>query len=442
MRTVVIGAGPTGLFLAIALARRGRDVVVIDRDPGPPPSAAVDGVWPRKGVMQFHHAHTFRGQVVEILAGEMPDVLDDLVHAGAEVAAGPDGPIALLCRRAVFEAVLHRAARYEPRVTFVTGHVDAVHTEQGRAVGVEVRGRTLRAELVLDASGRRSRVAAAARPAAYGEPCGVAYVSRQYQLRDADARGPVNSPIGLSLAMSGYLSIAFLHDSGTFTVTVNHAGGTGLRALRYESVFTTAVESIPLLADWVHPARAVPISPVLPGGQLYNSYRGQLTDDGAPATPGMIAVGDAVCTTTPLAGRGVALALLQSQELIRLLDRHGNDFHTSAVQFDRWCADEVKPWFTDHVVTDADRLRRWRGGDVDTTAPLPADLVVAAADADRRLRPLVAPYSAMRALPSSLETARALAAPIYESGWRPAVPEGPTADDLAEICEFTESGAA
>jgi hypothetical protein len=41
-------------------------VVVVDRDPGPPPSGP-DTVWHRRGVMQFHHAQTFRGQVVEAL---------------------------------------------------------------------------------------------------------------------------------------------------------------------------------------------------------------------------------------------------------------------------------------------------------------------------------------------------------------------------------------
>ncbi|HEY9264860.1 MAG TPA: FAD-dependent oxidoreductase, partial [Mycobacterium sp.] len=71
MAIVVVGAGPTGLFTAIALARRGRRVIVVDRDPGP----GGPGVWRRRGVMQFEHAHTFRGQVVEALNTEIPDAL-------------------------------------------------------------------------------------------------------------------------------------------------------------------------------------------------------------------------------------------------------------------------------------------------------------------------------------------------------------------------------
>ena len=114
MSTVIVGAGPTGLFTAIALARRGREVVVVDRDPGPPQPSGT-AVWQRKGVMQFHHAHTFRGQVVEALRAEMPDVLDDLVAAGATIATTPENrPVALRCRRATFERTLwNRAAAHQ-----------------------------------------------------------------------------------------------------------------------------------------------------------------------------------------------------------------------------------------------------------------------------------------------------------------------------------------
>ena len=53
MRVAIIGAGPAGLFTGAGLARRGHQVIAVERDPGP----AADGSWPRLGVMQFHHAH-------------------------------------------------------------------------------------------------------------------------------------------------------------------------------------------------------------------------------------------------------------------------------------------------------------------------------------------------------------------------------------------------
>jgi 2-polyprenyl-6-methoxyphenol hydroxylase-like FAD-dependent oxidoreductase len=77
MRTAIVGAGPTGLYLGMALARRGHVVTIVDRDTGPEGDR-----WDRKGVMQFHHPHGFRQQVIEALLAEMPDVWEQLIAAG------------------------------------------------------------------------------------------------------------------------------------------------------------------------------------------------------------------------------------------------------------------------------------------------------------------------------------------------------------------------
>ncbi len=79
MRVIVVGAGPVGMFCGITLARRGYDVVLVDRDGGPPPS----GGWQRRGVMQFHHPHFFRQIVRRVLLEKTPDIWDALVAAGA-----------------------------------------------------------------------------------------------------------------------------------------------------------------------------------------------------------------------------------------------------------------------------------------------------------------------------------------------------------------------
>lgn len=90
----------------------------------------------------------------------------------------------------------------------------------------------------------------------------------------------------------------------------------------------------------------------------------------ASRLPGLVAVGDAVCTTT-LAGRGVALALMQARELMRTLDWHRADIGCATIKFDRWCENHIRPWFDDHRDVDADRMRRWSGGDVDLRRPPP-----------------------------------------------------------------------
>ena len=442
MRTVVVGTGPTGLFTAIALARRGRAVTVVDRDPGPPPSGP-DTFWRRKGVMQFHHAHTFRGQVVEALRAELPDVLDDLVTAGATIATTAENrPVALLCRRTTFERVLWNRAAAQQGVTLLRGHVDGIEHYGGRAVGVMVDRGPLRAGLLIDASGRSSRFTDGIRPPAEGGDCGAVYVTRQYRLLDRADAGPMNSPIGLSLGLSGYWAIAFLHDNGVFSITFTHAGtDKRLRLLRRDEVFDDAVRAIPLLGEWIDSSRAQPISRALPGGRLYNTYRGQLDGAGRPVLPGLISVGDAVCTTTPLAGRGVTLALMQARELVRILDLHDRDITTATIQFDRWSLRHVRPWFDDHRYTDTDRMRRWSGGDIDVRRRLPSDLIVAAAQADPQLRDLVDPYTTMDALPSSLAPAQARAREIYAAGWRPPVPDGPTREELSSVLSRTPAAA-
>jgi 2-polyprenyl-6-methoxyphenol hydroxylase-like FAD-dependent oxidoreductase len=419
-------------------------VVLVDRDPGPP----RQGQWRRRGVMQFHHAHTFRGPVVEALRNEMPDVLRHLEAAGASVANGPDGrPVALLCRRATFDAVLRCQAARESGITLHTGHVDGLVRDHGGVLGVTVTGRGLMADVVIDASGRVSRYTGAVRAAAEGGDCAAVYVDRQYRFHETFDGGappaPTNSPIGLSLSFAGYFAIAFQHDDRTFSITFAHDGSDHrLRGLRYGKVFDAVVRAIPGLCEWADPRRARPIAPVLPGGKAYNSYRGQLDAAGRPLVPGMISVGDAVCTTTPLAGRGVTLALAQAGALVRSLDEHGSDVDTVTRQFDRWCTDNIRPWFDDHRFADADRIRRWSGGEVDTTRRLPSDLIVAAAAADDTLRAVVEPYARMDALPASLDTVEPRAREIFADGWRPAVPDGPTRAELAEFCEAFDEGVA
>jgi hypothetical protein len=73
---------------------------------------------------------------------------------------------------------------------------------------------------------------------------------------------------------------------------------------------------------------------------------------------------------------------MQAQQLLRLLDEHGEDFSSCSIAFDAWCTEWIKPWFADHLEIDAHRARRWAGRDIDLSGRLPSDLIMAAAKVD------------------------------------------------------------
>ena len=436
MRVAIIGLGPAGLLLGAGLARRGHQVVAVERDPGP----AADGSWPRRGVMQFHHAHAFRHQVAQVLEQELPEALSLWLADGAEPVQRPlpDGrqvPMAMRSRRATFERALRAAALDQPGLQARRGHAEAVIRHNGRAGGVRIDGSELAADLVIDASGRAGRATRSLRPAtSTGGPCGIAYVDRQYQLHPGASPGPLANPIAWQADLDGYQAIIFVHEHGTFSVLlVRPSADPVLAQLRHEAAFTAACQAIPGLADWVDPGRSRPITPVLPGGPLLNAYRGQTGHDGQLALPGLVFVGDAVATTTPTFGRGITTTLLQAQQLLQLIDEHGTDTATVGESFDTWCAEHIKPWVDDHVHMDESTQRRWAGQDIDLDQPLPSDLILAAAQADPSILGASFGYLGMTELPGSLRAVEPRARALYSTGWRPAPAPGPTRDELADI---------
>jgi 2-polyprenyl-6-methoxyphenol hydroxylase-like FAD-dependent oxidoreductase len=369
----------------------------------------------------------------------MPEMRQALLTAGAQWAEmPPDGDqagrfVGMQCRRSTFERVLRAAAAAEPGVTLLPGHVDGVLSERGRAIGLRVDGQELRADLVLNASGRSGRLGDDLRAPEEGADCGLSYVTRHYELLPGADNGPINAPIGLIQRMHGYLIGVFQQDNRTFCALIARRSTDRVLAdLRFTDAFEAAARAVPGLSDWTAPERSRPITPVLPGGHLFNTYRGQLDVRGRVGLPGLIHVGDMVCTTNPTAGRGIATSLLQVRRLLALLGR-GGDMVDMTLEFDAWCTEWIRPWYSDHMAWDADEVRQWDGEDIDLSRPLTSGHIVAAAQKDPSLMRVVGPYLGMNALPASLAEVEPQAHAIYASGWRPQVPDGPTRDDLVEL---------
>jgi hypothetical protein len=405
----------------------------VDRDSGPEP----DGSWPRKGVMQFHHAHGFRAPVAGALERELPEALDRWLELGAEpvYVPGTEQLAGVRSQRSTFERALREVVAAEPGLVVRQGHVRGVRHVDGVAIGIDVDAEAVPAELVIDASGRSNSVTRDfGERAGFGGDCGIAYVDRLYRLRPGAEPGPLSSPLAWVGELDGYLVLVFPHEHGIFsTVILRPSRDAELKGLRHDAAYDAACAAIPGLAAWTDPDRAEPLGPVFPGGSLLNHYRGQRRVDGRPLLSGLVTVGDAVATTTPNFGRGVTMAFMQAERLLADLDAHGRDLDAVRDSFDAWCAEVIAPWVRDHVEIDTARLSRWGGAELDLELPLPSDLVLAAATQDPGIGRALQPYLSMDAGPDSLHALQGPARRVFETGWRPAYTEGPTRDELARI---------
>jgi 2-polyprenyl-6-methoxyphenol hydroxylase-like FAD-dependent oxidoreductase len=436
MRAVVVGGGPVGMFCAMALARRGDEVIVVDRDPGPPAS----GRWARRGVMQFLLPHFFRPIVRQVLTGTLPDVWDAVLAAGGVEACPPGFPEAMTgleCRRSIFERAVWTAARREPRLAVRTGHADRPITRNGRISGVVVDGQSVDADLVIAAGGRASRFADDTRPPAEGGTCGFSYMARMYRARPGTELASRGLPMGW--LYRHYQVMVFPQDDRTLSaLIVRPTADEALAPLRHNDCFEVAASLIPELAPWTDPGRFEPITDVMAGGGLTNTYRGQLGEHGRVAIPGLFFTGDAVCTTYPAAGRGVSLGLRQAHALLGMLaplhPGRRADLRDVSEGFDAWCTANIRPWYEDHVHWDATLLHRLGGGDIDPEARIPSDVVCAAAEVDPGIWPAARPFLAMQALPSVLDPVRDKARAVLRTGWRPPYTPGPSRGELADAC--------
>ena len=265
---LVLGAGLTGLTTAMLLARDGHDVTVLERDAAdPPPGAEASWTgWDRAGVAQFRQLHLMLPRWREVMETELPGVLDALRAAGgldhnmlhhrpaAQTGGWQPGDerFALVtARRPVLEAAVATAAASCPglrirRGVAVAGLLTADGGAVPRVVGVRTDSGDVRADLVVDAAGRRS---AASRwivdvegraPVDERADCGFVYYGRHY-------RGAMPAGVDSMLSHNDSVSLLTLPaDNGTWGVGITTSSrDRALRALRHAPCWEAAAALLP-----------------------------------------------------------------------------------------------------------------------------------------------------------------------------------------------------
>jgi flavin-dependent dehydrogenase len=176
------------------------------------------------------------------------------------------------------------------------------------------------------------------------------------------------------------------------------------------------------------------MGPPSAGNAGRNTYRRQ-----AQELTGLLAIGDAVCTTNPMGARGVSLGIASAAAAAAITTEH--DRERWAPELERWCETNVRPWFDDQVDADAAMLRRWAGEPVDLTGRLPVDIVAATAEADPEIMKAVGPYNLMATTSAGLEPVRERARAVLSTGWRPTSPDSPSRSELADLVGATRQAA-
>ena len=391
----MLGSGLAGLAAALAFARTGRRVTLVERD-GPAGTGSADELfedWERPGIAHFRQPHNVLGLARRVLLDEAPEVIDSVIGLGAvenlqyKLLPGDPQPedeafVSILTRRPVFEYALRRAVEVEPDITLLTSTrvVDLVAGAASQDGAIRIsgartgEGATIEANLFVDALGRTSPVVSwltslGARPVLDRRAeCGLIYYSRHFRFRSGVEMPSIPSIHLVPRGEIGYMAFGmFVQDNRTFAlVLMIPPWERDLRVLRFEKAYMAAALLMPALVPWVHPDQAEPITPVLPMGSLQNVNR-SLVVDGRPVAVGIQSIGDALCHTNPTFAFGASLSIHHAFTLARVAEN--DDLEATARAFDNAVGPDAAARFDSVSAEDRDRLRLWRGQPIDIRDP-------------------------------------------------------------------------
>jgi 2-polyprenyl-6-methoxyphenol hydroxylase-like FAD-dependent oxidoreductase len=381
---VILGGSFTGLAAALVLARDGHQVTVLERDPAPLPASSEE--WDRPTVPQARQAHSTMALGRAILARRLPDVLAALLDDGAvehpletyvpPTAAGSADSalladlVPLACRRSAYERVLRRCVEADAGIDLRTGvTVTGLRWRPGPlpwADGVTTREHgPLDADIVLDASGRRTALPRWARDAGaeiveQTEDTQLVYHTRFFRVLDPESMPRMARGNATVLILDGACAFAFLCDNDTVAVAIARlTQDRALEPLRDPALFDRAARAVPPIAPWVDRDRVAPISGVAVMGGIRNTLRSPLRD-GRPVLLGVHPVGDTLAITDPTFGRGLSLALAQIEVVADGLRAEPDPGVDQAALIGHGLTAIAETHWRDSVRHDRARTNRWR----------------------------------------------------------------------------------
>jgi 2-polyprenyl-6-methoxyphenol hydroxylase-like FAD-dependent oxidoreductase len=322
---IVVGGSMAGLLAARALSDQAESVVVLERE------RLTDAIAPRGHVPQGRHLHLLLAAGLDRLRDWFPGIEDELVaqgavrvdgygawvhQGGAYRARGDWGRPVLCMTRPLLEQVIRTRVAALPGVGIEDGVlVERVAVADRRVTGVVVGGEERAADLVVDCSGRSSRIAHGLATAGLLDPpvtrvaIDIGYASFLMRRKPGDFEGDFIACVDNPGSFRGGSALPVEGDRWQVTLAGVHGDAPpddveGVRA------FAASLPS-PAVGQLID--RCERLSEVatyrFPSSQRrhYEKVRQLL--------PGLVTLGDAASSFDPIYGQGMSSAALQAGAL-------------------------------------------------------------------------------------------------------------------------------
>ncbi len=328
---VVLGGSIAGLLAARVLSDHFDRVTIVEKE-----RLASDGEV-RHAAPQGAHAHGMLARGLEIIEGLIPGFTADLAQRGATLIGANDVGIyiagwrkphanplkVLVATRPFIEWGLVRYVRAVPNIAVIEdAEAIGLTGDAARVTGAKLADRTLKADFIVDARGRRSNLAdwmkvlGAEPPPHETSPLGSAYCSYLLEPKPGAAR-----PRTLQVAEIKDKIGAIIFAVERNRIQLSLGANTDIRVPQtHEEMLAFLRERLPVPDAYLAIKDLVPVT--APAHSRFTaSVRRNFDVLGRPPE-GSVAIGDAVASFNPIFGQGMTVAALEADWLGQCLTKN------------------------------------------------------------------------------------------------------------------------